>query len=638
MRKIELYQVGQTTLTQYYTPYAAGVYWRKMSLSEADRALSPIETIFSATWDPTLSSEPVSITGASFEDIQLAEVESIAELYLQDGSFYFDEVSQIHYIAIFDYRNFTANDTLSVGQTLGFINQAQMVNINDVLYPLETMVGSVNYEPRLNDVNISEQVSDQKNGKFVYGNLEASIKNNDGEYDDIDDTIKGNVAVLLVANIADSKEEEIETGFLYKDAAEASDFSVVKKGVVQKIDHSDPDNPNIIAIDQRANWTQTIGENFLTVAEFANLPDKYINDRKTVAIGSINGVQAVPLRDDSTAASFDYFICDTTHGAIQSVSGVYFKGQLGSGDVDRFLTITTEYTINLSTGIVTILNCVKGDVHIYGVFTTMDETVEIILYLLNEYDNLAYIDSNFNKEEIEEIRDLDYTTHVYITGKGETLQKVIQKLCDDIKIDFFPQGSVLSMRESNKRRASVESVLNYQIIGNPPKWDDSRTDTIKTVTVNYNYDYRTKLSETYYNNDLEQDAIDNNIYAVDESFDVNLDNATDVDNIYDLFYNRFVFTPRTVTVNRTFPFMARVTDFVTFPVVRCINGVDKVIFSEGIYKITDYNEINDTIEGVWFADSADLDYFDGGSPSDDLDYYDSGSQTDEYDYYDGGVP
>jgi len=637
MRKIELYQVGKTEIVEYFTPYSAGIYWRKMSLSDEDRALSPIETIFSATWDTTLSSDEIDITGASYDEIQLSEVNSISELYSQEGSFYYDAINQILYIGLFNYNNFIINDVVTLGQTLGFINQAQLVDINGVNYPISTAVGSVTYEPRLSDVSISESISDQQNGLFVFGDLDVSIKNNDGEYDDIADSITGNTAVLLVANIADSPEEEIETGFPYKLAAEASDFNVTRKGIVQTVDYSDPDNPNIVAIDIRANWTQTIGENLLTVAEFANLPDNYINDRKTIAIGAISGVKAVPLRADATAASFDYLICDTSIGAIQSVSGVYFKGQLGSGDVDRYLTITSEYTINLTTGIVTILNCIKGDVHIDGVFTTMEETVEIILYLLDSYDNMAYIDSNFNKEEIEVIRALDYTTHVYVDGTGNTLIEVIEKLCDDIKIDFFQQGSVLSMRESNKARESVEEISNYQIIDNPPAWNNNRTDTIKTISVNYNHNYRTDLSETYYDDSLLQEAIDENRNAVDQVFDVNLNSPADVSSIYDLYYERFVNVPRMVTINRTIPFKARVADFVTFPVIRCINGVEKVIFNNGIYKITDYNEIDNTIEAVYFRDFTDLDYFDGGDSTTDYGYYESGSSTTDYDYIDGGV-
>jgi len=229
--------------------------------------------------------------------------------------------------------------------------------------------------------------------------------------------------------------------------------------------------------------------------------------------------------------------------------------------------------------------------------------------LLNKYDNLAYIESNFNITEIEAIRDLDYTTHVYIEGKGKSLISVIEKLCDDIKIDFFQQGSVLSMRESNRIRESVEEIPNYQIIDNPPAWNTNRTDTLKTMSVNYSPDYRTKLSDTYYNNSLEEEAIDENRNAVDQVFDVNLDNSTDVAEIYDLYYERFINVPREVTINRTIPFTAKIGDFVTFPVIRKTSAAEKEIFKNGIYKIIEINEIENSIVCVYFQDSREIDLF-----------------------------
>jgi len=599
LKKIELYQVGTTQLFEDYTPYSTGVYFKDISVSDADRLTSPITTIFSATWEPGLSSEQIDVSGVAFDNISLSEVSTIADLYLQEGSFYFDFSAQRLYIALFDYMNFIINDNTKVGAKIGFINQAQLVDINGVNYPLNTFLGSVFYEPRLEDVSVDDTINDQKNGLFVFGNLEATIKNNDGAYDTIRKSLLGNKASLLIANISDSPEEEIETGFPYKLSADFTDFEVVRSGIVQNVDYSNPDAPTIIAIDDRANWTQKIGVNKLTVAEFPDLPDKYINDRKTLCIGAVNGVKCVPLRDDSTAASFDYFVSDTSIGAIQSVSAVYFKGELSSGKEDRYLTITSEYTIDLSTGIITILNCVKGDVYVYGVFTTMSETVEIILYLLNEYDNTAYIDSNFNKDEIEQIRNLGYETHVYIDGKGEELSKVIEKLCSDIKVDMFQQGDVLTMRQSNVLGLSFEDVPVYQIIDNPPSWNTSRTDTIKTITVNYNQDYREKLFQTYFNDENEQTATDNNLATVDESFDVNLTDILDVTDIYDTYYNRFIEIPRVVTLNRMYPYMSGLADFITFKVER--NG--NKIFANGIYKIISLNRVDDTVECVFFANA-----------------------------------
>ena len=119
---------------------------------------------------------------------------------------------------------------------------------------------------------------------------------------------------------------------------------------------------------------------------------------------------------------------------------------------------------------------------------------------------------------------------------------------------MIQQEDVLTIRQSNVARLSSESIENYQIIDNPPKWDNNRTDTIKTITVNYDYDYREKLYNTYYDDSLLQFAIDENRKAVDESFNVNLVDSANVESIYTTFYSRFVKVPRTVTINRTFAF------------------------------------------------------------------------------------
>lgn len=607
MNKIALLQVGSTTIISGFTTFAAGIKQKTLSKSLADRALSFWETDFSGTWDEDLSVTPVQVSGLSVDGIIFSEVDSIADLYLQNASFFFDFTSQILYIALVDYTNFIVGDTVKLGETIGFISEAQLVEINGKNYPLNTFLGSVYYEPRLADISIVNQINDQKNGIFIFPNLEVSISNADGTHDQIKDNITGNRMELLIANISDSKEEEIETGFPFKLSAEPADFLPVRTAIVEDVDYADPNNPTIIGIDIRANWTQTIATDLLTVEEFAGLPDKFVNDRKPFLIGAINGALCIPLRADGAAASFDFFITDTQYGNIQSISAVYFKGEISGTKEDRFLT-GGEYSVNLTTGIITVNNVDKGDTWVYGVFTTMTETVEIILFLLLTFDGLAFIDSNFNVSEVEAIQALDYDTQVNITGKGLQLRKVIEKLCDDIKVDMFQQGDVLTMRPANTIGISSETIPNYQIVQNPPPWSTNRTDTIKTISVGYKQDYRTKLSDTYFDNILEETALDNNRKAIDQTFDTNLTTEADIIEIYTEYYERFVEVPRVVTIDRTIPFMAGLADFITFPIIRksVVDGTDKEIFMNAIYKIIEINEINNTVDAVFFKDERDV--------------------------------
>ena len=442
--------------------------------------------------------------------------------------------------------------------------------------------------------------------------MEASLINGDGKFDNIREQVVGNEARILMASIADSPEEEIATGFPYKDAAGQADFHVVREGIIEDVDYSDPNNPTIRAIDRRSDWSQKISPNLMTVAEYANLEDKNINKRKPLIIGQVSGTECIRLEPKpGSSTNTDFLICDTSVGSISTVTDIYFDGKISGSDVDRVLT-GGEYSVNLNTGILTVNNYDTGNAYFYGNVTTLTETVEITLFLLDEYANFAYIPSNFNKNEIENIRALDYETHVYINKSGKELFKVIERLMMDIQVDFFQQGSILTMRKSNEERASVEDVPLYQITDNPAGWVSDRTDTVKTISVSYDQDYRLKSGTVYFDGSKEDDALDANLKAIDKPFETNLISESDIIEIYDEYYTRFTAPSRTVTVNRVVPFSAGLTDFVTFKVTRQndIDG-DTDVFPRGIYKIVSIDQNANTAEIIYFSDRPEPFYSQG---------------------------
>lgn len=602
MTKIKILELDFTSLTTGYTAYSAGIYQKTFTVQQAVQDASFWTTVFGFAWDYDV--DAVSIGSVRVDDTILGKVESIAELREQDGSFYYDSANQIIYLALSDYANAWNYRVYKAGETTGFIDQAQLQYINGVPYPVDSYLGSSYYEPRLSSgISASISIDDQKNGIFVFDDLTASINNADGKYDNIRADITGNEARLLTADIADSKEEEIATGYPYKLKAEQSDFNIVRLGVVEDVDYSDPNEPKIKAIDVRSDWSKKIGTNFLTLSEYPDLEDKYVDKRKPILIGQVNGSSCIQLSENpATSTATDFLICDTSIGDIETVDNIYFEGQISGADVDRYLT-AGEYSVNTSTGILTINNFDDGKAYFYGQVTELTETVEIILFLLENYQNLSFINSNFNIAEIDAVKALDYKTHVYISEKGEKLSAVIEKLVMDIQVDFFQQGSKLTMRESNEERTAVCDIPPREIKDNPAGWVNDRTDTVKTISVTYNQDYRTEETETYYDNSNEQEAIDNNRKAVDKEFNTNLTSASDVAAIYDAYYSRFVVPSRTITVNRTFATSAGLTDFVTFKVTR-VNAIDgdKDVFPRGLYKIVDKDPINDTLEIIYFRD------------------------------------
>jgi hypothetical protein len=158
------------------------------------------------------------------------------------------------------------------------------------------------------------------------------------------------------------------------------------------------------------------------------------------------------------------------------------------------------------------------------------------------------------------------------------------------------------MRQSNEERASVEDVPYYQIQDNPAPWINDRTETVKTITVNYNYDYRLDSYDTYYDGSQEQEAIDNNRKAVDKTFTVNLTSALDIASIYGDYYDRYLQPTRVVTINRAIPFTAGLTDFVTFKLTRQTTEGQTTVFDRALYRIINIDKINNTAELSYYSD------------------------------------
>lgn len=610
MRKIRMLELDFTNVVETFVSYSAGIYQKRLTLSQAGQDASFWSTAFSGTWD--IDEDPVTVGSVTVDNNILGSVDSVDELREQDGSFYFDTAKQTLYLALYDYANAWYYRKYKDGETTAFISEAQRQMINGVCFPVDTYVGAQHIEPRLeSDISVSESIDDQSDRIFKYDDSEASINNSDGAYDNIRDEVTGNEMRLYIADLADSPEEALASGVPYKLKADIDDFNLVRATIVDDVDYSDPNAPTISGTDIKADWEQKIGQSILTTDDYPDIEDKYVNKRAPLAMGEVNGVEAIPLADEpETSSSFDFLVHDVIVGDLTWADddAVFYleDGEINGSDYDGFLT-ASMYDYDETTGILTVYNYDDGDIFTYGTFGTRTNAVDILLFLLDEYANLAFIASNFNINEIEEIRALGYETHVYIDKSGDELNGIIAEIVNDIQCDFFQQGDTFTLRRSNEERISTEAVETYELLDDPVPWVNDRYDTIKTVSVNYAWDYRTDEYTTYYNDDLEQDAIDLNRSATDEEIDVHLTNATQVDALYgsadDGYYGRFSVPRRTITINRAIPFTAGLTDFVTCKVTRITADGENDVFPRAKYKIVEIDQNDNTAEAVYFSDS-----------------------------------
>lgn len=609
MRKIRMLELDFTNVVETFVSYSAGIYQKRLTVTQTGQDNSFWSSVFGFSWD--LDVDMLTIGSVTVDNNILGSVDSIEELREQDGSFYFDTAKQTLYLALYDYENAWYYREYKDGETTAFISEAQKQMINGYCFPVDSYLGAQYISPRLDgDISVSESIDDQSDKIFKYDDSEASINNSDGEYDTIRDEVTGNEMRLYIADLADSQEEENATGFPYKLKATIDDFNLIRATIVDDIDYSDPNNPTISGTDIKADWDQTIGQTILTTDDYPDLEDKYENKRAPLAIGEVNGVEAIPLSDEpDTSSDFEFLIHDVTAGELTWTDddAVFYldDGEIDGSDYDGYLT-SSMYEYDSETGILTVYDYDDGDIYTYGTFGEMSNAVTIMLWLLDEYANLSYIASNYNTEEIEEIRDYGYETHVYIDKSGEELNDIIAEIVSDIQCDFYQQGDKFTLRRSNEERTSTETVYTRELLDNPCGWVNDRYDTIKTVSVNYAWDYRTDEYTTYYNDDLEETAEDYNRSATDEEFDVHLTNATQIDAIYgsadDGYYGRFSEPRRTITINRAIPFTAGLTDFVTCYVRRINSDGYTDVFPRAKYKIVEIDQNANTAEAVYFSD------------------------------------
>jgi hypothetical protein len=249
VRKIRLLKLDITVPRTTFVTYSAGILFKKVSLSVAERAVSPIETIFNAEWDDELPEEKILIGTLRVNNIRYFPVSTLNELNTQPMSFYFDFDNQIIYYTNPDWKNPLAGDNYKTGETVGFMDNAQLKTINGFKFPIDTMIDGLSFEPRLGTVSAPESIDDQQNGIFVYDELSVDFNNGDGVYDTLKQESTGNLAELLIADLSDSEEEEISSGFPFKDAADSTDFKTVRQGIIDNVSYLDPNVPTISAID-----------------------------------------------------------------------------------------------------------------------------------------------------------------------------------------------------------------------------------------------------------------------------------------------------------------------------------------------------------------------------------------------------
>lgn len=558
--------------------YQPGIWWGKLTLSVDEKAASFWVTAFGGSltdYNETI----LDINSLNIGITQYNRVNSVSDLYLQNTSFYWDTATQTIYVRT--DNPYWIYGTVSAGVIRSFIDKLQYDESGFATSLTE------NYEPRLylDSVEITESLDPSEYGIFRYDGIQVKIDNSDGEYDNIEEESAGQGMRILYGHCEDTEDITID------------DVSVVRSGYVERIEFEGFDTATITGKDKRKKWSDKIGTTIFNTTDYPALPDKLVDKRLPLTIGQCFNVPCEQIN-----ASTQFMFSDDALGNTLKVDQVYVDGvataSTGTGADGTF--IVASYT----TGKVT------ANVNSTCTLTDVDK----LLLLLNYYQGLAYLDSNFDIDEVDAANAVSTTGGIYVGTGGEPLNNVIEQLLTNMGAWLIQKGEVFTIRKFTRTRPALREIFNDEL-PESPKWYFDEEQFVSSVTTQYHKDEAEKEYLSVYDNSLEADAIANQYRLNNKVIETTIISDTEAAATGLTYYERFAEVPRTIEIgvlsdiSELYP-----SDVISFKLMRN-NAMSntgqisqKVIAQRANYMITDIDKINRSITAQYLIDNPDIEF------------------------------
>lgn len=589
MKTLVIAEINKVKTPIFLINYQPGIWWGKLTLTADEKAASPIVAILGGSLDD-YNETPLTISSLNIGITRYNLVNYIADLYSQATSFYWDNANQTIYVRT--DNPYWIYGTVSAGVIRSFIDKLQYDTSGFATELTE------NYEPRLllDSIDMNESLDPSEYGIFRYDSMQVEIDNSDGTYDNIESESAGQGMRILYGHCEDDKDITID------------DLQIIRSGYVEHIEFNGFDTVTITGKDKRKKWSDKIGTSILNTTDFPTLPDNAVDKRKPICLGQCFNVPCVQVNgssqfmfSDADILGTSVTIGGTSVSAVFKVDNVYVDGvsAVFTGGSNG-LFVQTGYT----TGKVT------ADVN--STCTLTD--VEKILLLLSHFQNISFLDSNFDLAEVTAANALSTTGGIYISQNGEALNKVIEQLLVNIGGWLLQKGEVFTIRLYNKNRASIRDV-EYDELAGPPQWYFDEEQFVSSVTVGYHKDEAEKEYLSVYDNSLEADAIANQYRLNNKVIETTIISDTEAAATGLTYYERFAEVPRTIQlgvitdISELYP-----SDVIAFELKR-LNAMsntgviaEKIIADRANYMITDIDKINRSITAQYLIDNPSVEF------------------------------
>ncbi len=565
-----------------------------------------------------VSNTKTSITSFISGSTIYAKMLSLDDLRTIDqNGFYWDNDNQDLYVKFYNQQPWYIQRSIRAGETLTYINKAQ----NDSTgRPTNTIIGGLIYSPRVKIGSISSgRVEDNlRDNKMVFNDFSFDIYNTDGDLDNIREDV-----INLGARI---KKAEVPNGQLVT----IEDLKVMRSGFINNVSFPDDNTARFSCGDPREILDSKIVTNKLTQSEFADLKDNLVDKNKPIAVGNLTGIPTVRLEDTNlvpvtppwtTNDTIDFMIGDTAYGSLTSVSNVYLEGSIykrntsegrwdrEAYDLDTPLvdtspsapTTTGEYSLDLSTGIVTIWGYAGGKVHVDCIGSKPLGTATMnnhILWFLDTFAGISYIESFFFLEESNIVldRSSSYTGGMYVGTNGSKLKNIIDILAGSINlrivekedrftfVDLFVPTDISDMK-----------IIEKEEVKYPVSRDYDTDRYMSSILIKYNKDWsEADKYTTYLDDSKESDAITANSKQKTYEFETVVNSEAQAQVLAD---ERYTITPPLhvdLDIVNTLDF--ELYEYIIFRVSR---RNDKQIVSNAMYRVVEINELSRTARLRW---------------------------------------
>ena len=422
------------------------------------------------------------------------EVDSLADLRLQQQAFYFDMANNKVYIHFVE-SDWQLDRVVRISAIEGYSDQVDSVN--------GAYYSDIYYEPRIMGLPALTKKKDPLFfGLLKFQSMTIGFNNADGHFDGFKDRDIWGQPVRVKYGFE---------GFAF------DDFETLFSGFIDDFGY-DWENFSLVLQDKRKNFTKKIPIRFYSRDDNPDLNDENVGKPIALAYGVIKKAPAICTDQENVApADYSFKFMDTTDHAAQAITQVY---------VDNVKVSTVSTDLNNGEFVLALVDYEPGQEVLVDFTGASANALDVIVDILDIYGGFEFLSANYNINEWNQEQAIAPDVGLYI-GKLTMIKKLIEECCvgADGVFNVTDDGH-FSFRSYNEER-EISKVISDDEWLDMPKTKLKGDEFLSSVDIGYARNEKTNVYRSARNTDFEDEVVD--IYRTEREKEIKtiLTNETD---------------------------------------------------------------------------------------------------------------